>query len=442
MTIRPPLSRFPASSSATSALTIPTLGRRRSTSCFHLNLPPSPTQPSPLALQQAPPSSMLPVMISRCLDWLHLQRMHARGWSTPTSSNDEPVLPLSASATKTSFGPEVHDEVLSKPQRHWWSHYASYLKLLIHKPILVVLLLFPASTALVLLALSTLPITFAWPRTIADVAQLGRELHGYSQSGSGPLLHVMAVMAISTIWKHAWSIPGSVIWNVLAGALFSTAFATLLLTLLTTIGSVCASLLAMPLAPYLTYLFPKALDMTRSSLEGDTDADMKELGTKTKSAAWVRLAVLRLVGVVPWSGINIASGLCGVSISDCLLGSFIGSLPWTAVTCQIGNILQTLAITQSPKSQTISSLLTSREILFKLAFLSIISLAPILGRERLRAITLNTATINGSSEDVSRWKFIRAWRHHLQTRLTHQSRSQKDLRVLVQEKIALQELPS
>ncbi|KAM6495824.1 SNARE associated Golgi domain containing protein [Amanita muscaria] len=422
MTIRPPLSRFPASSSATSALTIPTLGRRRSTSCFHLNLPPSPTQPSPLALQQAPPSSMLPVMISRCLDWLHLQRMHARGWSTPTSSNDEPVLPLSASATKTSFGPEVHDEI--------------------HKPILVVLLLFPASTALVLLALSTLPITFAWPRTIADVAQLGRELHGYSQSGSGPLLHVMAVMAISTIWKHAWSIPGSVIWNVLAGALFSTAFATLLLTLLTTIGSVCASLLAMPLAPYLTYLFPKALDMTRSSLEGDTDADMKELGTKTKSAAWVRLAVLRLVGVVPWSGINIASGLCGVSISDCLLGSFIGSLPWTAVTCQIGNILQTLAITPSPKSQTISSLLTSREILFKLAFLSIISLAPILGRERLRAITLNTATINGSSEDVSGWKSIRAWRHHLQTRLTHQSRSQKDLRVLVQEKIALQELPS
>ncbi len=76
----------------------------------------------------------------------------------------------------------------------------------------MVLLLFPASTALVLISMSTLPITPAWPRTITDVAQLGRELHGYSQSGLGPLAHVLGVMAISAIWKHAWSIPGSVVW--------------------------------------------------------------------------------------------------------------------------------------------------------------------------------------------------------------------------------------
>lgn len=76
----------------------------------------------------------------------------------------------------------------------------------------MVLLLFSASTALVLISMYTLPITLAWPRTITDVARLGRELHGYSQSGPGPLAHVLSVMAIAAIWKHAWSIPGSVVW--------------------------------------------------------------------------------------------------------------------------------------------------------------------------------------------------------------------------------------
>lgn len=74
--------------------------------------------------------------------------------------------------------------------------------------------------------------------------------------------------------------------------------------------------------------------MTRTALEGDAELDTR---VKSKSPAWVRLSVLRLVGVVPWSGINIASGVCGVAISDCILGSFIGTLPWTAVTCQVSS---------------------------------------------------------------------------------------------------------
>lgn len=90
------------------------------------------------------------------------------------------------------------------------------------------------------------------------------------------------------------------------------------------------------MGPYLSHFFPKALDMTRSALEGTSDSDETDLDTtKHQSSAWVRLSVLRLIGVVPWSGINIACGVCGVAISDCMLGSFIGSLPWTAVTCQV-----------------------------------------------------------------------------------------------------------
>jgi len=120
--------------------------------------------------------------------------------------------------------------------------------------------------------------------------------------------------------------------NVLAGALFSPSLATLLLTALTTVGSACATLLSTPLAPFLSHFFPRALELTRAAIEGDNDpAD-----SKSTSQAWVRLSVLRLVGVVPWSGINIACGVCGVPLWDCILGTFIGTLPWTAVTCQVG----------------------------------------------------------------------------------------------------------
>ncbi len=100
--------------------------------------------------------------------------------------------------------------------------------------------------------------------------------------------------------------------NVLAGALFSPAYATILLTLLTTVGSLCAALLSKPLAPLLTHFFPRALDVTRHAIEGDGETSSDDSGSK--SSAWVRLSVLRLVGIVPWSGINLACGVCGVAI--------------------------------------------------------------------------------------------------------------------------------
>jgi len=70
--------------------------------------------------------------------------------------------------------------------------------------------------------------------------------------------------------------------------------------------------------------------VARSAFETDSG-----VGTRSKSPAWVRLSVLRLIGIVPWSGINVACGVCGVDIYDCVLGTFIGSVPWTAVTCQV-----------------------------------------------------------------------------------------------------------
>ncbi len=104
------------------ALTLPTLGRRRSTSClqFPQHPPEAPAQHQPSALVPASPapdpvqlpspakpsSSMLLHSVSRFLEWLHVDTRHNRTWSIPSSARssvDEPVLPVSAPPHKESF---------------------------------------------------------------------------------------------------------------------------------------------------------------------------------------------------------------------------------------------------------------------------------------------------------------------------------------------------
>ncbi|KAF9055357.1 hypothetical protein BDZ89DRAFT_938387 [Hymenopellis radicata] len=416
-TLSPPVQNRHRASSTTlrPPLTIRSLGRRRSNPALALTPPPAtPLSSEPDVADSDAAPSMLAIIASRILHILHAP--HSIPWSAPSTPHDEDelILPLSASAHKTSFGNVVNEKTPENAPRMPSVHF----------PIFLVICLFPISTGLVFVLFRSLPVAVSWPHTLADVAQLGRDLHGYSQSGPAQLAHVLAIISVTAVYKHAWSIPGSVIWNVLAGALFSPAHATLLLTLLTTIGSVCATLLSKPLAPFLTHFFPRALDLTRSALEGT-----KSEQQASQASPWIRLSILRLIGVVPWSGINIACGVTGVPLLDCLLGSFIGSLPWTAVTCQIGDILQTVASAPSPTPQTISSILLSPEIILKLVFLSFLSLAPILGRDHLRALL----TSDQPAEDRGRWTWVSKIRIP----------SPSPLERLVDEKRALEEaLPS
>ncbi|CAL1698948.1 unnamed protein product [Somion occarium] len=208
--------------------------------------------------------------------------------------------------------------------------------------------------------------------------------------------------------------------NVLAGALFSPAYATLLLTALTTVGSVFASLLSAPLAPFLSSVFPRVLTMTRNAIEGNSDSEITDATSVAKSSPRVRLSILRLIGIIPWSGINIACGVCGISVMDCVKGTFIGALPWTAVTCQIGDILQSVASNPSPTPKSVQSLLTSPDIIMKLVFLTCLSLAPILGCNYLHQWI--SSSVEGGpisqaetgDEKASRWAWVKEWRAFVQ----------------------------
>ncbi|CUA70385.1 hypothetical protein RSOLAG22IIIB_00745 [Rhizoctonia solani] len=249
-------------------------------------------------------------------------------------------------------------------------------------PLLLLTSCFVVSLIPIVFALKSLPITSlkSFPRTLDHIQALGKELQAYSSGSSAGMAHVMGVMCCLAIWKHAWSIPGSVVLNVLTGALISPLWATLLMTALTSTGSLIATLLAAPLSPLVQRFVPKALDVVSVALQGSGNSQSSAKRTPT----WVRLVVMRLIGVVPWSGINIACGVCRVPFVDCAIGAFIGTLPWTAVTCQIGDILQTLAVGSSSGSpQTLSSLLGSPSIIFKLVVLSLLSLGPVLYRNKL-----------------------------------------------------------
>jgi uncharacterized membrane protein YdjX (TVP38/TMEM64 family) len=432
----PPPNRSRASSTCVRpALSINTLGRRRSSSLVlpiqHTDPIPVLSDPSSSASVTTSQPSMLSLLAAKCLEFLHLPKLYPFHYSTSSSSHTELDLVLPLSASQSTFGDVLNGK--DAPSPRWRPFHPTA-----HAPILFVMLLFPLSTCVVFLSLYSLPISITWPRNLAELAELGRELQKYSQLGPGPFAHVIGVLSVTAAWKHAWSIPGSVIWNVLAGALFHPLLATLLLALLTTVGSVIATALSAPLAPVLSRLFPRALDMTRNALEGETDL---AAGSAPKSPAWVRLSILRLIGVVPWSGINIACGVCGVPLTDCFLAAFIGGLPWTAVTCQIGDILQTVASAPSPGHQTVSSLLTSPDIILKLVFLSFLSLAPLLGRDRLRAfiskrsLSPSDATQSVGNERLSRW--VRDWKTKIRTHSRSHNQDVKRRDDLVQEKALL-----
>ncbi|KAG8905137.1 hypothetical protein FRB99_000649 [Tulasnella sp. 403] len=272
-------------------------------------------------------------------------------------------------------------------------------------PLLLVCSLFFLTLLPVVFTVWTLPIQSLkhFPRTLSDIRQLAKELQVYASSGFAGRAHIFAVLAVTSIWKNAWSVPGSALLNVLAGALMNPILATFLQTALTTVGSICSTLLSKPLTPVISHVFPRALSLTKSAFEGspvsspqlsplEADLDSEKLASAPrtrvqKTPIWVRLTVLRLVGVVPWSALNLACGISDVPLWDCAVGGFIGVLPWTAVTCQIGDILQTVASTSSASSdapvETLSSVLTSPSIIAKLIFLSLLSLGPVLLRDRL-----------------------------------------------------------
>ena len=129
------------------ALTINTLGRRRSTSLERTPVTTSSTPHSASTvtmvvtpvenhLPSSSPSSssspsVLAVLASRFLELLHVSPKHSLQWSStpssPRSSTDEYILPMSASSQQTTFGDVFGEKELSTAHAStaWWQGHPS-----------------------------------------------------------------------------------------------------------------------------------------------------------------------------------------------------------------------------------------------------------------------------------------------------------------------------
>ncbi|KAH7344024.1 hypothetical protein B0J17DRAFT_714168 [Rhizoctonia solani] len=436
--LSPPQPNRARSSSMVQPLTIDSLRRTPGAAqCpLPLDAPPTPITPSNYPADLPPTTPSLGQLVTMSLNMLPSPRPSPKrerpyekyGLMTPPYSHEPSPRPSFSSVftrpprsqclpTPALSPKSLSYPTISVPRRTYFA------------PLLLLTSCFVISLIPIVFALKSLPITSlkSLPRTLDHIQALGKELQAYSYGSSAGMAHVMGVMCCLAIWTHAWSIPGSVVVNVLTGALISPLWATLLMTTLTSTGSLFATSLATPLSPLVQRFVPKALDVVSVALQGSGNS---KSGAK-RTPTWVRLVVMRLIGVVPWSGINIACGVCRVPFIDCAIGAFIGTLPWTAVTCQIGDILQTLAVgSSSSNPQTLSSLLGSPSIIFKLVVLSLLSLGPVLYRNKLSELLGGSNTPSekltlSEKEPISvspKWKVWRWKRDSVDSRSTSPER--------------------
>jgi hypothetical protein len=197
--------------------------------------------------------------------------------------------------------------------------------------------------------------------------------------------------------------------NILVGSLLDPIPALLLLTFITSFGSLGAYSLSRPLAPLIALIFPKPLALVRSAINGGDQSTeniaMQDLTTHRAASdsavqptIWRRLLIMRAMGLVPWSGMNVACGVVGVNPVTFLLTTAAGTASWSYVTASVGDILHQMAIPASTGvgmdglpltdptamgGQSLSSLLRDPALIFKMVVLSLISLIPALFKVRI-----------------------------------------------------------
>lgn len=184
-------------------------------------------------------------------------------------------------------------------------------------------------------------------------------------------------------------------------------------------------MLSRPLAPLIAVLFPKPLALVQAALAPEsipsppasapTDEHMTPvqlstnpadppIGTRSgDQAVWRRLLVMRSMGIVPWSGMNVACGVVGVNWKTFWLTTAAGSASWSYVTASVGNILSRLALPKTADGmddermhgESLTSLLRDPVLIAKLVFLTGLTLLPVIIKRRSTPVT----TANGEKGD-------------------------------------------
>lgn len=252
-------------------------------------------------------------------------------------------------------------------------------------PIGVLFVIFAASTCIVIFAISTL--NLALPKSLSQVLEQATALKAYSKTSNAASIHILGVLGIMFIWKQAFSskrqsylsvarpdndvVPGSLLTNVLFGSLYGVFYATLISSFATAVGSLACYYMSSKCGPLVHYLMPRPL----ATLQKNIDAK-----AKTKSDLFSYLLLMRLFPLLPYAVLNIAGGVLNVPISTFFWTLVLGSIPFNAVTTQVGDLLSSLP---ADAASNLSSIWTPA-LFFKLITISTISALPVLFKSRIQ----------------------------------------------------------
>lgn len=259
-----------------------------------------------------------------------------------------------------------------------------------HMPTLLMLLtFFVFSTLVVVLLLTTLPLRMPshslTQLSLSEMRDLCLSLRDYASSNSHAYHHTLFVLCLFFTYKQAFNVPGSIVSNIVFGALFGTWRAAIWLSIFTAIGGSGAAIMSALVAPLVLKSpgMTKAVGVMRKALGGGVGtasqhiplsrrgsrdqyqqrrrqhnrsatpsrsrprsaspyparANLKGSGGSSSGNLYSILLLLRVLPLTPYGVMNIACGILNVPLLPFATTLALGSLPWNAVTAQLGEIL-------------------------------------------------------------------------------------------------------
>ncbi|KNZ58464.1 hypothetical protein VP01_1925g2 [Puccinia sorghi] len=271
---------------------------------------------------------------------------------------------------------EIQLIVLSRPLAFsvGWFERMSLLK-----SVTLLVLISLLSLAIISVAVNTLP-GLRLPTSLERIQQQLTLLRKYNGVSPASQLHLLAVLSLIFVSKQAFSIPGTALLNILIGALYPSYIATPLTCLLTAIGSTAAYHLAATARPLFLLLIPKPLKLIQRAVD-----PLRVNGSLTQfhdAQLASYLLIARLLPIVPYAALNLASGVLQLPLVPFFWTLLIGSLPYNLLTTQLGDILRIAS--ESPHEHPGLTEIWTAGLLVKLASLSLLAILPVLFKEALR----------------------------------------------------------
>ncbi|GAA5825275.1 hypothetical protein JCM11251_006914 [Rhodosporidiobolus azoricus] len=266
--------------------------------------------------------------------------------------------------------------------------------------------LFLSSFAVILFAIATLPGLFL-PHSVSDLPSLTAAMTEYRASSFFAEAHVFGVLTLLFLWKQCFSIPGSVLTNILFGALYGTWMGSAWACLWTATGSTGAYLIAVVIAPLVEYYFATPLAATRRALKlptpeaAESPAAVAGVTPLSSSDLFSHLMLARLFPLLPYSVLNVISGVLRLPLSPFFLTLLLGSFPFNFATVSIGELV---ALAAADPSTPLGDKIWSKEVVLKLVAVTLVSVVPVIFKEQLKRLIASSTSGGGLSGLVERAK--------------------------------------